>query len=233
MEKSRGFTLIEVLAVISILALLGAGTITALRSIRRSALRQQAAVETAEIAQAALQYRSIYGIWPNEDCAEIISSTALIAGLPQEADAVNGIKNWDIDIREIIPTLQADSDTEIERNPRGIVFLELPQKCFIKEIRREKHGDGKDKDVIIKSVAPLDPWGRPYVLVMARSKRNAGKVSRTVSHIEGGVYAVVTNSTETFEVDSPEDAVAFSWGDPLAPTGTNRNARVIGSWRTE
>ncbi|MDD5708123.1 MAG: type II secretion system protein [Kiritimatiellae bacterium] len=60
---------------------------------------------------------------------------------------------------------------------------------------------------------PLDPWRQPYVLLMARGDRP--------TRAEGGI-----RTDRPIYVDSPEDAVAFSWGDPASA----RTNRTIGSW---
>lgn len=227
-SRSRGFTLIEVISVIAILAVLGMGTMTALRAVKRSALRQQAAVEAAEIAQAVLRYRGVYGKWPGEDSVEKeTDSTAIVAGEPYSDDRNGGLESIDLSLDRLIRALDIPHAGESSNNDnyRAIQFLELPDRCFRKT--------GKDGNILTSSV-PLDPWGRPYVVVMASSKGNDGKKSRTVSHVEGGVYAAnIRTENDSFTVDSPEDVVVFSWGDPLMPTNSTAPTRVIGSWRVE
>lgn len=213
MNTRGGFTLIEILSVIAILAVLGVGSITALRSIRRSSLRQQAAAEASEIANAVLRYREIHGTWPLESTVEEGDATALIAGVSSDANPADGLKKRDIPLGKLIHEI-----TENTTLP-----LQLPLRCF-----RENGNEGED----YRELIPHDPWGRPYVVVMASAVRNEGRLSRTVSHIEGGVYAAdIRSGTDSYTVDSPEDVVVFSWGDPLMRTNSTAPSRVIGSWR--
>ncbi len=97
---------------------------------------------------------------------------------------------------------------ESPHNPRGTRFLEIADNQL------------NDEGMLI------DPWAQPYVLLMGRTKRDG---TYQVRHHEGGVTEDVkrVQPPATVSIDTPEDVVAFSWGDPAIP---GAQERVIGSW---
>ena len=96
-----GFTLIEALAVVAIIALLVGLLFPAIHLVRESAQRRLAQQRAQAIVQAFKQYRSAYGMWPDQS---------------------NG--SADITFSNNAPVLAA-----LTNNPRGMVFFqdnELP-----------------------------------------------------------------------------------------------------------
>lgn len=63
-DPARGFTLLELLVVIVVLAALGGGVIVSIGNTRESALRQVAQMEMQKIKQALLLYRQDTGNFP-------------------------------------------------------------------------------------------------------------------------------------------------------------------------
>lgn len=231
---SPAFTLIELLAAIMVMTVLVVILLPAFRAMQSASNRQRAAAQAAEIAQAAMDYRRAYGIWPLENEARNVGDqTALIAA----GEAIgNDCRHLEIDrvanlLRGLDPDGEPTDGTPRPENPRDRIFLELPASCF----RSAGSPDSSAPDDGIENPGvPLDPWGRPYVLVLARPNPEA--TSMQVGRTEGGVRAIVETSPngpmvgEHFVVDSPDDAVAFSWGNPTMATNAATPTRVIGSW---
>jgi hypothetical protein len=210
------FSLIEMLSVIVILAVLLLATLPAFRAARSSAQRNTAASEAMEIAGAALEFRRVYGCWPCEEEAPD-AGTTLTAGKREDG---RGLDAYDLDIGKVVHVLLGDDGAPYRRhNPRAIPFLELPRGCF-----RQKDGDER--------AYPYDPWGRPYVLLMSRAVQRRGKSASDVNRIEGGITFNLAALGESYLVDTPDDAAAFSWGDPTLAVGdgTNGPPRIVGSW---
>ena len=209
---AAAFTLIEILVVIMLLTVLLLSALPAFRSARSNALRQTAAVEAAEIASAVMDYRRVYGTWPCEEEAKKGSATAITAGVDGE-----GLTSYDLDIGKILRVLRAEEDS-LDYNPRGIAFLELSSSCY------RKKDDQSDKEYA------YDPWGKPYVLIMARAVNSSSKLSANVSRIEGGLRYGIQSSGDAYVIDIPEEVAVFSWGDPLSVTNSTMPTRIVGSW---
>ena len=79
---------------------------------------------------------------------------------------------------------------------------------------------------------PYNPWGRPYILVMARAMQKAGRSGADVNRIEGGLDFDIHEGGSTYAVETPDDAVVFSWGDPMMITNKAAPTRIVGSWST-
>ena len=214
--NEAAFSLIEVLSVIALLTVLLLATLPAFRTARSSAQRNTAASEAMEIASAALEFRRTYGAWPCEEEAPN-ARTMLTAGKKEEG---RGLGDYDLDIGKVVHVLLGDDNPSCRQyNPRAIPFLELPRGSL-----RQDAGDER--------AYPYDPWGRPYVLLMSRAVHRRGKSSSDVNRIEGGITFNLSELGESYLIDTPDDAAAFSWGDPTlaAGNGTNGPPRIVGSW---
>lgn len=227
------FSLIEVLSVILLLTVLLLATLPAFRSARSSAQRNTAAAEAMEIASAALEFRRTYGSWPCEEEAEGRVGTLLIARKPNSKEDSENLRPGELDLFDVIHTLLGEEDFR-KYNPRAIPFLELSRSCL-----HVLAGESK--------AYPYDPWGRPYVLVMSRPVPESNGTSWEVNQVEGGCrFGLNENgaalgvalpdrngtSTANYVVESPDDASAFSWGDPTRTTDEPLPARIVGSWST-
>ena len=229
------FTLIEVLTVISLLTVLLLATLPAFRSARTNAQRNAAASESMEIASAALEFRRVYGSWPCE--VEVAGGGSVLLTAKRPADGKREqLKADEVDLSDVVHVLLGEDDAKYRQyNPRAIQFLELSRSC----LRTNKNDT---------AAYPYDPWGQPYVLVMLRAVRKGGYASASVNRIEGGLAIKVSgtaadfsvfavNSDGTFSevhpgnfVSAPDDAVAFSWGDPMMITNKAAPTRIVGSW---
>ncbi len=229
------FTLIEVLTVISLLTVLLLATLPAFRSARSNAQRHAAASEAMEIASAALEFRRVYGSWPCEEEAGNPKSVLLTAKHPPDGDSKK-LQDDEVDMSDVVHVLLGDESTKHRSyNPRAIQFLELSRSC----LRTNRHD---------RTAYPYDPWGRPYVLVMSRPVQHDGKAGANVSRIEGGLAFFVSGNADAFSVnavntdslshgirlgnlvETPDDAAAFSWGDPMMITNKASPTRIVGSW---
>ena len=176
----------------------------AFRGLERNTNRHRAIAEADALAQAALAYRRVYGQWPLEPAENAANAAAgerfaYLAGDPDE------VEGTDLSLANVIEALRGG---ESSQNPRGIRFLEIADNQL------------NDRGML------SDPWAQPYVLLMGRTKRDD---TYQVRHHEGGVTEDVTRQQPqaTAHIDSPEDVVAFSWGDPAIP---DAQEQVIGSW---
>ena len=216
----RAFTLIEVLTVISLLTVLLLATLPAFRSARTNAQRNAAASEAMEIASAALEFRRVYGSWPCEEEAKG-GGTTLTAGREMKAgESGPGINSYDLDIGKVVHVLLGDDDPDYRSfNPRTIQFLELSRTCL-----RTNHNDA--------IAYPYDPWGQPYVLVMSRPVQHRDNTGSDVTRIEGGLAFTNDKGGTPCQFETPDDAAAFSWGDPMMITNKAAPYRIVGSWST-
>ena len=212
------FTLIEVLTVISLLTVLLLATLPAFRSARTTAQRNAAASEAMEIASAALEFRRVYGSWPCEEEAKGGGMT-LTAGRERKAgESGPGIDSYDLDIGKVVHVLLGDDDPDYRSyNPRAIQFLELSRGCL-----RTNRNDA--------IAYPYDPWGQSYVLVMSRPVQHDDNTGADVTRIEGGFAFSNDKGGTPCYFETPDDAAAFSWGDPMMITNKAAPMRIVGSW---
>ncbi len=208
--RRSAFSLIEVLTVVLLLTVLLLAALPAFRAARVNAQRHTAASDAMELAGAALEFRRVYGSWPCEEEAGT-SDTVITAG-----KSGTGLDAYSLDIAKVVHTLLGDESCR-RYNPRSIAFLELTRGCL-----RQKAGD---------AVAyPYDPWGRPYVMLMARTTRLEGRLSSNVNRIEGGLAIDLHGAEGDVTVETPDDIAVFSWGDPSMATNSTAPTRIVGSW---
>ena len=198
------FTLIEILVVVMLLTVLMLTAFPAFRGLERNTNRHRAIAEADALAQAALAYRRVYGQWPMEpkeaDAEYDEQSFVYITG---DEDEVEGVH---YSLAEVVKALRGG---ESPNNPRGTRFLEIADNRL------------DDEGMLI------DPWNQPYVLLMGKTAEIGGE--HQVMRHEGGIEKPIQRKQPqaTAHIDSPEDVVAFSWGDPAIP---DAQERVIGSW---
>lgn len=209
-DGRSAFSLIEVLTVVMLLTVLLLATLPAFRAARATAQRHTAASEAMEIAGAALEFRRVYGSWPCEEEAGK-AGTLIKAGRNDI-----GLGTYDLDVGMVVHTLLGD-EAHRKYNPRAIAFLELSRGCLY-----AKPGE--------TDAYPYDPWGRPYVMLMARAVRREGNLSADVSRIEGGIALDLHGAEGEVTVETPDDVAVFSWGDPTMATNSTAPTRIVGSW---
>ncbi len=208
-RAKEAFSLIEVLSVLMLLTVLLAATLPAFRVARANALRHTATSESMEMASAALEFRRVYGSWP---CEEEVKGggTVITAG-----KTGTGLESYDVDIGDVVHTLLGD-EAFSRYNPRRIPFLELQRSCLYAK-------DGES------NAYPYDPWGRPYVMIMARAVHSR-RSSTDMNRIEGGISIDLHGAEGDVTVETPDDIAVFSWGDPTMATNHTAPTRIVGSW---
>lgn len=119
--QKRGFTLIELMVVIAIIAILASITIPVIGRALESARRAQARTEIASIQTAIRAYFNEYGRYP------FGSGQPDVTYLEGNAELIEVLR-----------------DPNHERNPRGIIFIEVPDRS------------------LDESLGFIDPWENPY-----------------------------------------------------------------------
>lgn len=167
-----GFTLIELMVVIAIIAVLVAMTVPVVGRAIDSARRGQASTEVKSIEAALLQYYNEYGRFPHGND-------------PGGSDYVYG-EGGDADNRDLMNVLRAINSNESQNpgdgiadhsaNPRRIVFLEIPDRSL-----------SDDGDYV-------DPWGEQYNVLVDTSFDGNINVSGTYEEIQNRRVAVWTRA---------------------------------------
>lgn len=135
------FTILEMLAVLLILAILFTITGSVVGTIQRKAQQNRAAADANALVQAVLHYRQVYGCWP---CEPTNAPPPYISEIGHEFGKTNLLsKGSPVEQAEILAALFPNSP----RNPRGILFLTVATNAVIQ---------GR----------LTDPWQHPYLLVM-------------------------------------------------------------------
>lgn len=163
----QAFTAIEMLGLLTILAILIAIVLSVIPLTQHAAEKQRAATEANALVQAVMRYRQVYGKWP---CEEVNSNGyPFVAGLVTNdilfathaflsADPSAPDCTPDVDAAQILRALHPDSP----ENPRGLLFLPLPSDAVI---------EGR----------LVDPWNHPYRIMMG--------AERIVFHIDGLLFS--------------------------------------------
>lgn len=148
-----GFSLVEILAVMMLLTVLMMVAFPAFRSLQRTQQRQRAAYTAGALAEAAMSYRRVYGMWPAETNRPFVNPLA-----HENSEYVAG-KNIgeQLALSNVVALLRG-------MNPRRTAFLEVNDN--------ELAADG----------TLVDPWGQPYVLVMERATGSVRAEGGVVQH---------------------------------------------------
>ncbi len=160
-----GFTLVEMLVVIAIIAILAALLLPVLAGAKKAAQKKQAAMEIGQIVGAIQQYDSVYGRFPvsKEDQA-LAGTNDFTCG--RTAYTPTGTPLWDVGVTnnaEVIAILMdvqtygngvKTANFNHVKNPQQTIFL--PAK-----MASETNSPGVGPDGVYR-----DPWGNPYVITM-------------------------------------------------------------------
>jgi|GEM_PF-385974 len=130
----RGFTLVELLAVVAIIAFLVSLLLAGIAAVRNAARKNRARTEVSAILHALKAYYNEYTQWPTNNLCGYPNWPANPA---QIEDTINGIET-------LAPVLTMLAGHDPTNNPRRIVFLEAPAGS------------------INTNGAFVDPWGNPY-----------------------------------------------------------------------
>jgi prepilin-type N-terminal cleavage/methylation domain-containing protein len=147
----RGFTLVEMLTVIAIIAILAAMILSGVTKAKTSAMKATAKMEMKNLEAAILQYEKEYNLYPisQQTDKDVTLGTASIPG------GVSGYSGLVLDNSD---TMKILLDKDPARNPRHIKFFDA-------KLARDDGlpGLGPTDNVY------RDPWGRPYIITMDTS----------------------------------------------------------------
>ena len=146
-ERVSGFTLLELLVVITIIVVLIGFLFPAFRGIQDQAKRTQAKNDLNQIVTAISAFYTEYGYYP-VPASTITDSAATYPARGQYQDSTNNVV-FDI----LRYDISRDPTTVPARNPRQVVFIEPP---IAKDQANPKLG------IRFTSGCWYDPWGYTY-----------------------------------------------------------------------
>ena len=197
-RRNAAFTLLELLAVVVILAIVWAFVFPATDAVRRSALRREAIADAQSLATAVLLYRDTYGYWPLQGQAPTPDLDIVYAtNLTVVAEAATLLDHAAL-IRAITPQPNDNPD-----NPRQRAFLELDSNrlqagCF------------------------TDPWSatnRPSPYVVAVDANGDGWIGRPGDGNTLQPITVYQAQTLAHPIPAIQEPVyVFSWSDTTDAT---------------
>jgi prepilin-type N-terminal cleavage/methylation domain-containing protein len=145
-RKERGFTFIELLVVMILVAILASMAYPAFSSVMERARKTQAKNDLTQIVTAVNAYYTEYGKYPTVSSGADVTFTGTTPGTS------SGSSNAAlIDVLRNNPT-GPNSTTVTSLNPRGIVFIQPPTSSV----------SNPAKSGIDSAGVWYDPWGSPY-----------------------------------------------------------------------
>jgi prepilin-type N-terminal cleavage/methylation domain-containing protein len=167
-----GFTLVEMLVVIAIIAILAAMLLPALAKVKVSAQKAQAKLQMQDLVTAIQKYDSDYGRFPISSGPASVQSVAgggdFTYGGSLFADNIaNSVLDptnsvYTTNNSEVIAILMDITDTSVtavnknhQKNPQSTIFLNAKMT-----------GDTNTWPGVGSDLVYRDPWGNPYVITM-------------------------------------------------------------------
>ena len=219
-SHAAAFTVLELLMVISVLAVVLAIVMPSMKTIRDTALRRQAAAEATALAQAAIRYKTEYGFWPgqtqpNDDEQGTVQLHTAIRDNDQpliciaygKKDFLDKLRDQDGNNDRILK-LYSDSDIASGRLlyrafSRVIGRASAPVDTLNPLNPKRIHFLGLQNEHDYLTVDYRDPWNQDYVLIMGLNPESYFRYEVTGS-----------NGTGFQQLVSNQVAFAFSHGPP-------------------
>lgn len=192
-SSSHAFTLIELLTVITIIAILMGLLFPAISIVKEQARRAEAKAAVGQIAAAVKQYYTEYGKYPTGSQAT-------------GADLTYGEGTSNNELFDILRNVGDAPGKPNQYNPRAIVFFEA--KAATSDPARSGIAT-EDKGKAVKG-AYMDPWGDQYRIILDGDYDNVVTVPHTdfASPNQPRTGCAVFSVGKDGEVGSPKDGLA-------------------------